>query len=131
YHDIHKPTVDCIPRVIKGLKKRGFTLVTVGELFQDVRLEPGEIYTKREGDAELLTASPPPPGSPAGPPEPSGRDTAPRARSAPTRPATPRAGARAGRCRGGGAAAAGAGRPWPRPSCSRESRRPRRCGGGR
>lgn len=80
YHDIHKPTVDCIPRVIKGLKKRGFTLVTVGELFQDVRLEPGEIYTEREGDAELLTASPPPPGSPAGPPEPSGRDTAPRAR---------------------------------------------------
>ncbi|MFS2294363.1 MAG: polysaccharide deacetylase family protein [Actinomadura sp.] len=84
YHDIHKPTVDCIPRVIRGLKKRGFTLVTVGELFQGERLEPGETYTERDGGTGRLSASPTPPGSRAGAPdgsrEPSGRGTAPRAR---------------------------------------------------
>lgn len=69
YHDIHKPTVDCIPEVLDGLKGRGFTLVTVGEMFQDEPLVPGETYTERPESAELLAASPPPPGSPAGPPE--------------------------------------------------------------
>ena len=67
YHDIHKPTVDSIPRVIDGLKERGFTLVTVGELFRGEELKPGEAYTERNANAELLTGSPSPAGSPAGP----------------------------------------------------------------
>ncbi|MEU8800284.1 polysaccharide deacetylase family protein [Spirillospora sp. NPDC048819] len=68
YHDIHKSSVDCIPKVVDGLRKRGFTFVTVSELFRGDRLEPGEIYTEGTLEAELVTASPPPAGSTAGPP---------------------------------------------------------------
>ncbi|TDC60413.1 hypothetical protein E1200_30505, partial [Actinomadura sp. GC306] len=55
YHDIHKPTVDSIPTVIDGLKKRGFTLVTVTEMFQGEKLVPGETYNAREEEAEQVT----------------------------------------------------------------------------
>ncbi|MGP4023881.1 polysaccharide deacetylase family protein [Actinomadura sp. 3N407] len=68
YHDTHKPSVDCIPKVVDGLRKRGFTFVTVSELFRGERLEPGEVYTEGTPEAELVAASPPPPGTPAGPP---------------------------------------------------------------
>jgi peptidoglycan/xylan/chitin deacetylase (PgdA/CDA1 family) len=45
FHDIHKPTVTAVPEILAGLKKRGFTLVTVTELFQSKRLRPGAAYT--------------------------------------------------------------------------------------
>ncbi|XRQ11871.1 polysaccharide deacetylase family protein [Actinomadura welshii] len=47
YHDTHKSTVDCIPEVVDGLSDRGFTFVTVSELFRGERLQPGESYTDR------------------------------------------------------------------------------------
>lgn len=65
YHDIHKPTVDAIPEVVDGLKKRGFTLVTVTELFQGERLAPGHSYTERAPRAQAATASPSAARSPA------------------------------------------------------------------
>ncbi|MFB4312762.1 polysaccharide deacetylase family protein [Actinomadura sp. 21ATH] len=46
FHDIHKPTVTAVPEILAGLKKRGFTLVTVTELFQGQRLKPGGKYTE-------------------------------------------------------------------------------------
>jgi peptidoglycan/xylan/chitin deacetylase (PgdA/CDA1 family) len=49
YHDTHRPSVESIPAVIAGLRKRGFTLVTVTELFRGRSLEPGESYTERTG----------------------------------------------------------------------------------
>ncbi|WP_245666549.1 polysaccharide deacetylase family protein [Actinomadura latina] len=64
FHDIHKTSVESIPKVVAGLKKRGFTLVTVSELFQGRDLKPGETYTERTVE---VTAEPPPYGSPAGP----------------------------------------------------------------
>ncbi|MFI0483729.1 polysaccharide deacetylase family protein [Actinomadura sp. 9N215] len=68
FHDIHKPSVDAIPKVVDGLKKRGFTLVTVSELFQGTPLKPGQTYNERAQKTEPVTASPPPSGSPAGAP---------------------------------------------------------------
>ncbi|WUH97384.1 polysaccharide deacetylase family protein [Spirillospora sp. NBC_00431] len=68
YHDIHKPSVDAIPKVVDGLKKRGFTLVTVSELFQGKPLQAGRTYNERVHKAAPVTASPPPSGSPAGTP---------------------------------------------------------------
>ncbi|WP_328600810.1 polysaccharide deacetylase family protein [Actinomadura physcomitrii] len=71
FHDIHKPSVKAIPAVIAGLKKRGFTFVTVSELFQNRRLQPGRTYSellpRKTASPAPVTASPPPAGSPAGP----------------------------------------------------------------
>jgi peptidoglycan/xylan/chitin deacetylase (PgdA/CDA1 family) len=64
FHDIHKTSVEAIPQVVDGLKKRGFTFVTVSELFQGRELEPGVTYSERTAQ---VTAEPPPYGSPAGP----------------------------------------------------------------
>jgi peptidoglycan/xylan/chitin deacetylase (PgdA/CDA1 family) len=69
FHDIHKASVQSIPKVVDGLQKRGFTLVTVSELFQGQKLTPGATYTERPRPAPV-TASPPPAGSPAGPASP-------------------------------------------------------------
>ncbi|MFF4236328.1 polysaccharide deacetylase family protein [Actinomadura geliboluensis] len=77
YHDIHKASVESIPKVVDGLKKRGFTFVTVSELFQGQKLAPGVTYTERLKPAPV-TASPPPAGSSAGPASPG-----------PTRPGSP------------------------------------------
>ncbi|MEV5825886.1 polysaccharide deacetylase family protein [Spirillospora sp. NPDC052242] len=68
YHDVHASTVRAMPEIVDGLQKRGFTLVTVSELFGDERLKAGRVYTGREPDATPVGANPPPPGSPAGPP---------------------------------------------------------------
>ncbi|WP_067455584.1 polysaccharide deacetylase family protein [Actinomadura macra] len=46
FHDIHKPTVDSVPKVLDGLRKRGFTFVTVSEMFQGKPLKPGQTYTE-------------------------------------------------------------------------------------
>ncbi|MGH3244305.1 MAG: polysaccharide deacetylase family protein [Spirillospora sp.] len=64
FHDIHKPTVDAIPKVVDGLKKRGFTLVTVSELFQGKPLQAGKTYNERVQKPAPATASPPPSESP-------------------------------------------------------------------
>ncbi|WP_084337904.1 polysaccharide deacetylase family protein [Actinomadura oligospora] len=44
FHDIHRTTVQAIPRVLAGLKKRGFTFVTVGELTAGRRLAAGRTF---------------------------------------------------------------------------------------
>ncbi|HEX3827487.1 MAG TPA: polysaccharide deacetylase family protein [Sporichthyaceae bacterium] len=46
-HDIHPTTVDAVPRIIAELTRRGYTFVTVSELYGG-NLEPGAIYTGRE-----------------------------------------------------------------------------------
>jgi peptidoglycan/xylan/chitin deacetylase (PgdA/CDA1 family) len=43
-HDIHPTTVAAIPRILKALTDRGYTYVTVSELFGG-KLLPGHIYT--------------------------------------------------------------------------------------
>ncbi|WP_200842027.1 polysaccharide deacetylase family protein [Actinomadura sp. K4S16] len=70
FHDIHKPSVDSIPKVVEGLRKRGFTFVTVSELLAGRRLLPGASYSERTPPPTPVTASPPPTGSsaPAAPP---------------------------------------------------------------
>ncbi|MFI0371304.1 polysaccharide deacetylase family protein [Actinomadura sp. 1N219] len=71
FHDIHKPSVDAIPKVVDGLKKRGFTLVTVSELFQGKPLQPGQTYNERIQKTEPVTASPSPQGTAGGATQPS------------------------------------------------------------
>ena len=44
-HDIHAPTVDAVPRVVAGLRERGFTLVTVSQLLGPQ--EPGSVSSRR------------------------------------------------------------------------------------
>ncbi|MEU8133677.1 polysaccharide deacetylase family protein [Streptodolium elevatio] len=46
-HDIHRSTADAAPAIITGLRKRGYHLVTVSELYGGTRLTPGRVYTKR------------------------------------------------------------------------------------
>jgi peptidoglycan/xylan/chitin deacetylase (PgdA/CDA1 family) len=46
-HDIHPTTVEAVPRLIDALKARGYTFVTVSQLFGGV-LEPGKVYFGRE-----------------------------------------------------------------------------------
>ncbi|WP_231330358.1 polysaccharide deacetylase family protein [Actinomadura graeca] len=46
FHDIHKPTVDSVPKVLEGLRRRGFTFVTVTEMFHGKALKPGQTYTE-------------------------------------------------------------------------------------
>ncbi|WP_433327861.1 polysaccharide deacetylase family protein [Spirillospora sp. CA-294931] len=48
FHDIHKATAAAVPKVVSGLKRRGFTPVTVSELFRGQRLKPGHRYNERE-----------------------------------------------------------------------------------
>ncbi|MFV2174663.1 polysaccharide deacetylase family protein [Actinomadura sp. LOL_016] len=67
YHDVHATTVQAMPKIVDGLQRRGFTLVTVSELFGDESLKAGKTYTGIEPQATPVTADPPPPGSPAGP----------------------------------------------------------------
>ncbi|WP_165975298.1 polysaccharide deacetylase family protein [Actinomadura rubrisoli] len=63
FHDIHKPSVDSIPKVLDGLKRRGFTFVTVSELFRGKPLRAGQTYT--EAVVPKPPAPPERPGSPA------------------------------------------------------------------
>ena len=43
-HDIHPSTVDAMPATIDTLLRRGYTLVTVSELYRGKRLVPGRAY---------------------------------------------------------------------------------------
>jgi len=45
-HDIHRTTVDAVPKVLDILTKRGFTFVTVSELYGRTP-SPGKMYTER------------------------------------------------------------------------------------
>jgi peptidoglycan/xylan/chitin deacetylase (PgdA/CDA1 family) len=58
-HDIHPTTVAAVPRVIAELTRRGYTFVTVSELFGG-KLEPGVIYTGREQEWEQQHRAAPP-----------------------------------------------------------------------
>ncbi|WP_371578590.1 polysaccharide deacetylase family protein [Streptomyces sp. NBC_01314] len=42
-HDIHKTTVDAVPGIIKALKARGFSFVTVDQLFAPAKLPTGKV----------------------------------------------------------------------------------------
>ncbi len=46
-HDIHPTTVKAVPKILDGLEKRGFTFVTVPELFAPHKLKPGKAYFSR------------------------------------------------------------------------------------
>jgi peptidoglycan/xylan/chitin deacetylase (PgdA/CDA1 family) len=43
-HDVYPSTVTTVPRIVSGLRQRGFTLVTVSELFQYSRLQTEALY---------------------------------------------------------------------------------------
>jgi peptidoglycan/xylan/chitin deacetylase (PgdA/CDA1 family) len=42
--DLHKGTVPAVPAIIAGLKKRGYTIVTVSQLLAPAKTEPGMVY---------------------------------------------------------------------------------------
>lgn len=43
-HDIYRGTVPAVPGIIAGLKRRGYTVVTVSELLAPAKPEPGIVY---------------------------------------------------------------------------------------
>ncbi|MEV8099323.1 polysaccharide deacetylase family protein [Kitasatospora sp. NPDC085879] len=43
-HDLHKGTVPAVPGVIKELKQRGYTIVTVSQLLAPAKPQPGMVY---------------------------------------------------------------------------------------
>lgn len=45
-HDIHRTTVTAVPKLLDRLEKKGYTFVTVSELYGKA-LEPGREYTRR------------------------------------------------------------------------------------
>ena len=47
-HDIHKSTVEAMPKVISVLKKKGYHLVTIDQLFAGQSLKSGQIYNRRK-----------------------------------------------------------------------------------
>lgn len=46
-HDIHQSTIDAVPGIISKLRKKGYTFVTVPDLFEEP-LEPGRSYRHRD-----------------------------------------------------------------------------------
>ncbi|MEU5880411.1 polysaccharide deacetylase family protein [Spirillospora sp. NPDC047279] len=75
YHDIHEASVDAIPRVLSGLERRGFTFVTVSQLFRGQKLKSGHQYLEAERPKpkpkpKTATPSPSgPSGDPSGAPD--------------------------------------------------------------
>jgi peptidoglycan/xylan/chitin deacetylase (PgdA/CDA1 family) len=43
-HDIYEGTVPAVPGILAGLKKRGYTVVSVSELLAPAKPEPGAVY---------------------------------------------------------------------------------------
>ncbi|MGW6898260.1 polysaccharide deacetylase family protein [Streptomyces sp. NBC_01727] len=43
-HDLHKGTVPAVPGIIKALKQRGYTIVTVSQLLAPAEPQPGMVY---------------------------------------------------------------------------------------
>ena len=80
FHDIHKTSVEAIPRVLRGLKKRGFTFATVSQVFQGTKLKAGHEYLENVPVKPHKPKPHPNPGTtaPSGTPTaPSGSPTAP------------------------------------------------------
>ncbi|GAA0624984.1 hypothetical protein GCM10009547_30240 [Sporichthya brevicatena] len=48
-HDIHRTTVAAVPRILRSLAHRGYTFVTVSQLYGN-SLQPGRAYTDRRAD---------------------------------------------------------------------------------
>ncbi|MCW2878794.1 MAG: chitin deacetylase [Sphaerisporangium sp.] len=51
-HDIHKSTVDAVPRLLSELQVKGYTFVTVSELYGTQVLAPGKRYAGEAGEDE-------------------------------------------------------------------------------
>lgn len=51
-HDIHRPTVDALPAILRTLTARGYELVTVPELLGADGLRPGELVTAGPPDQD-------------------------------------------------------------------------------
>ncbi|MFK0150684.1 polysaccharide deacetylase family protein [Streptomyces sp. NPDC090499] len=43
-HDLHKGTVPAVPGILKALKQRGYTVVTVSQLLAPAKPRPGMVY---------------------------------------------------------------------------------------
>ncbi|MGW7238126.1 polysaccharide deacetylase family protein [Streptomyces sp. NPDC054804] len=43
-HDLHKGTVPAVPGILKALKQRGYTIVTVSQLLAPAKPQPGMVY---------------------------------------------------------------------------------------
>ncbi|MET8563570.1 polysaccharide deacetylase family protein [Streptomyces flaveolus] len=43
-HDLHKGTVPAVPGIIKALRQRGYTIVTVSQLLAPAKPRPGMVY---------------------------------------------------------------------------------------
>ncbi len=51
-HDIHSTTVAAVPRILAGLKAKGYTFVTVTELLGKDKLKSGETYLRAPSTAK-------------------------------------------------------------------------------
>jgi peptidoglycan/xylan/chitin deacetylase (PgdA/CDA1 family) len=49
-HDIHPTTVAAVPAILRELSRRGYTFVSVSELYGSTRLRPGSVYNGRTRD---------------------------------------------------------------------------------
>ncbi|MCO5991191.1 polysaccharide deacetylase family protein [Actinoallomurus spadix] len=87
-HDIHPTTVNAVPKILAGLSRRGFTFVTVPELFGNRSLKPGRTYfdgpvprpKSPRSKAAPRPGSSPAAGAPAGVGAPAGASRSPAAR---------------------------------------------------
>ncbi|GAB3966247.1 hypothetical protein GCM10029978_030940 [Actinoallomurus acanthiterrae] len=101
-HDIHPTTVNAVPKILAGLAHRGFTFVTVPELFGGRALKPGQTYfdgpvPEKKTPQKQAASHPKGQGGTAAPPG-AGGPTLP-----PGSPATPAPGAPSGTGTPGGA----------------------------
>jgi peptidoglycan/xylan/chitin deacetylase (PgdA/CDA1 family) len=55
-HDIHPTTVDAVPGILQALTEQGYHFVTVSQLLQGVRLNPGQAYSGNPGSADPAAA---------------------------------------------------------------------------
>jgi peptidoglycan/xylan/chitin deacetylase (PgdA/CDA1 family) len=46
-HDVHRTTVDAVPRILDTLAGRGYHFVTVSELFWPQKLSTDDIWSHR------------------------------------------------------------------------------------
>ncbi|RCG32413.1 polysaccharide deacetylase family protein [Sphaerisporangium album] len=51
-HDIHRTTVEAVPRLLRELSDKGYTFVTVSELYGDRELAAGKRYAGEAADQE-------------------------------------------------------------------------------
>ena len=51
-HDIHSSTVAAVPRILSGLRAKGYTFVTVTELLGPTGLEAGKSHARAPGNAK-------------------------------------------------------------------------------